>query len=78
MKNNKRRFKKKVEKPVPSEVFSSPRFTGFCFLYFKIATALGAFQEMGQIYFQARFLDLLTLIPSLNPVKLEDWNPCVN
>ena len=56
LKNQKRRFKKKVEKPDPSEVFSSPRFTGFCFLYFKIATALGAFQEMGRIYFQARIL----------------------
>ena len=60
MKNQKRRFKKKVEKPDPSEVFSSPRFTGFCFLYFKIATALGAFQEMGRIYFQARILDKMT------------------
>ena len=56
MKNQKRRFKKKVEKPDPSEVFPSPRFTGFCFLYFKIATALGAFQEMGRIYFQERLL----------------------
>ena len=43
-KNKIRRFKKKVVKPEYNEVFTSPRFTGFCHLYFKIATALGAFQ----------------------------------
>ena len=41
---NFRRFKKKVEKPEVCEVFSSPRFAGFCHLYFNIATSLGAFQ----------------------------------
>lgn len=52
MKNRRRRFKKKVEKPEILEVLSSPRFTGFCHLYFNIATSLGAFQEMGRIYFE--------------------------
>ena len=42
--NKVRSFKKKVEKPEYNEVFTSPRFAGFCHLYFKIATALGAFQ----------------------------------
>ncbi|XP_059096049.1 uncharacterized protein LOC131890667 [Tigriopus californicus] len=51
LKNTRRRFKKGVVKPNESEVFSSSRFPGFCRLYFNIATALGAFQEMGQIYF---------------------------
>ncbi len=41
-----------MEKPTKEEVFSNPRFTGFCYLYFKIATSLGAFQELGRIYFQ--------------------------
>jgi hypothetical protein len=30
--------------PTVEEIFSSPRFPGFCHLYFRIATALGAFQ----------------------------------
>lgn len=51
-KNKRRRFKKQAEKPEMVEVLSSPRFTGFCHLYFKIATALGAFQELGSIYFE--------------------------
>ena len=42
--NKKRRFKKTIDKPEYNEVFTSPRFAGFCHLYFKIATALGAFQ----------------------------------
>ena len=42
--NKTRRFKKAVEKPEFDEVFTSCRFTRFCHLYFKIATALGAFQ----------------------------------
>ncbi len=49
--NKRRRFKKAVEKPEYDEVFLSPRFAGFCHLYFKIATSLGAFQELGRIYF---------------------------
>ena len=27
------------------------RFVGFCHLYFKIATSLGGFQELGRMYF---------------------------
>ena len=50
-KNKRRRFKKPEVMPEYSEVFSSPRFTAFCALYFSIANALGAFQELGQIYF---------------------------
>ena len=46
-----RRFKKKVDKPDPEDVFPSARFSGFCHLYFRIATAMEAFQEMGRIYF---------------------------
>ena len=46
-----RRFKKKVTKPDPEDVFPSARFSGFCHLYFRIATAVEAFQEMGRIYF---------------------------
>ncbi len=42
--NKRRRFKKRVTKPDYDEVFQSPRFAGFCHLYFKIATSLGAFQ----------------------------------
>ena len=34
-KNERRRFKRKVERPEWQEVFTSPRFTGFCHLYFK-------------------------------------------
>ena len=49
--NKRRRFKKTVHKPEYEEVFTSPRFAGFCHLYFKIATAMGAFQELGKIYF---------------------------
>lgn len=51
VRNKTRRFKKKVERPDEMEVFQSPRFAGFCHLYFRIATAVGAFQEMGRIYF---------------------------
>ncbi len=51
-KNKRRRFKKEVLKPQQTEILSSPRFTGFCHLYFRIATALGAFQELGSIYFE--------------------------
>ena len=50
--NKRRRFKKQVDMPEYNEVFTSPRFAGFCHLYFKIATALGAFQELGSIYFE--------------------------
>merc|ERR1711994_380536 len=46
-----RRLKKSVEKPDPEDVFPSARFSGFCHLYFRIATAMEAFQEMGRIYF---------------------------
>ena len=42
--NKRRRFKKTIIKPEYEEVFTSPRFAGFCHLYFKIATSLGAFQ----------------------------------
>ena len=42
--NKRRRFRKTVDRPKYEEVFTSPRFTDFCRLYFKIATALGAFQ----------------------------------
>ena len=42
--NKRRRFKKTIIKPEFEEVFTSPRFAGFCHLYFKIATSLGAFQ----------------------------------
>ena len=34
-----------------TQVFPSARFAGFCHLYFRIATAVEAFQEMGRIYF---------------------------
>ncbi|CAM6053922.1 unnamed protein product [Sphagnum tenellum] len=51
LRNRRRRFKRTVVKPEMEEVFSSPRFTGFCLLYFRIATSLGAFQELGSIYF---------------------------
>jgi hypothetical protein len=44
--NKRRRFKKTVVTPDYNEVFNSPRFVGFCHLYFKIATSLGAFQVM--------------------------------
>ena len=46
---------KKVEKPDIADVFGDTaggqRFIGFCHLYFKIATALGGFQELGRMYF---------------------------
>lgn len=48
-KNERRRFKKKVVRPTNEEIFSSPRFTGFCHLYFHIATALGAFQVRPEV-----------------------------
>jgi len=51
IRNRNRRFKKSVEKPDPEDVFPSARFSGFCHLYFRIATAMEAFQEMGRIYF---------------------------
>ena len=46
----------KVELPNYSEVFGGDmgggeRFVGFCHLYFRIATSLGAFQELGRLYF---------------------------
>lgn len=50
-KNKRRRFKRPEVMPEYGEVFSSPRFTAFCALYFSIANALGAFQELGKIYF---------------------------
>ena len=46
---------KKVEMPDIADVFGDTaggqRFIGFCHLYFKIATALGGFQELGRMYF---------------------------
>ncbi len=41
MKNRRRRFKRKVERPTPEEVFTSPRFTGFCSLYFRCVCVWG-------------------------------------
>ena len=44
-----------MEKPDIADVFGDTaggqRFIGFCHLYFKIATALGGFQELGRMYF---------------------------
>ena len=37
-KNQRRRFKKAVERPEVEEVFRSTRFTGFCSLYFRYRT----------------------------------------
>jgi len=55
VRNRTRRFKKKVEMPDIADVFGDTaggqRFIGFCHLYFKIATALGGFQELGRMYF---------------------------
>ena len=38
--------------PKEEEVFQNPRYMEFLQFYFKIATSLGAFQEMGLIYFE--------------------------
>ena len=38
--------------PSQEEVFQNPRYMEFLQFYFKIATSLGAFQEMGLIYFE--------------------------
>lgn len=55
VRNRTRRFLKTVEKPNYEDVFGDAaggqRFVGFCHLYFKIATALGGFQELGRMYF---------------------------
>ena len=60
------KYEKKVEKggihkllarkppklPVQDDVFVNPRYMYFLQFYFKIATTLGAFQEMGLVYFE--------------------------
>ena len=38
--------------PSPDDVFANSRYMEFLQFYFKIATSLGAFQEMGLIYFE--------------------------
>ena len=38
--------------PAEEEVFQNPRYMEFLQFYFKIGTSLGAFQEMGLIYFE--------------------------
>ena len=38
--------------PSPDDVFDNSRYMEFLQFYFKIATSLGAFQEMGLIYFE--------------------------
>ena len=54
--NKRRRFKKPVAKPEFDEVFNSPRFARFCHLYFTIATALGAFQVIINVFAILHFL----------------------
>lgn len=51
VRNQRRRFKKRVQRPDLLHVVPSQRFPSFCHLYFRIATRVGAFQEMGRIYF---------------------------
>ena len=45
----------KVDKPDYADIFGDTaggqRFVGFCHLYFRIATAMGGFQELGRLYF---------------------------
>merc|ERR1712106_447644 len=43
---------KKPKLPPQESVFQNPRYMEFLQFYFKIATALGAFQELGLIYFE--------------------------
>ena len=44
--------RKKPKLPPQESVFQNPRYMEFLQFYFKIATALGAFQELGLIYFE--------------------------
>merc|ERR1712106_97035 len=44
--------RKKPKLPPQDKVFQNPRYMEFLQFYFKIATALGAFQELGLIYFE--------------------------
>ena len=43
---------KKPKMPSQENVFDNPRYMEFLQFYFKIATALGAFQELGLVYFE--------------------------
>uniref|UniRef100_A0A0K2T6X4 CHK kinase-like domain-containing protein n=1 Tax=Lepeophtheirus salmonis TaxID=72036 RepID=A0A0K2T6X4_LEPSM len=49
--NEKKGYKRHAEEPNINNIFSSERFPSFCLLYFKIATVLGGFQELGRIFF---------------------------
>eukprot|EP00096_Caligus_rogercresseyi_P007282 TRINITY_DN250_c0_g4_i1.p1 TRINITY_DN250_c0_g4~~TRINITY_DN250_c0_g4_i1.p1 ORF type:complete len:526 (-),score=116.81 TRINITY_DN250_c0_g4_i1:519-2096(-) len=49
--NEKKGYNRFAEEPLAENVFSSERFPNFCHLYFKIATVLGGFQELGKIFF---------------------------
>ena len=44
--------RKKPKMPSQENVFDNPRYMEFLQFYFKIATALGAFQELGLVYFE--------------------------
>ena len=44
--------RKKPKMPSQEKIFDNPRYMEFLEFYFKIATALGAFQELGLVYFE--------------------------
>ena len=44
--------RKKPKLPPQESVFQNPKYLEFLQFYFKVATALGAFQELGLIYFE--------------------------
>ena len=44
--------------PKQEDVFQNPRYVQFANLYFKIATSLGAFQELAQVYFEVMREDM--------------------
>merc|ERR1711879_815688 len=44
--------RKKPKMPSQEKIFDNPRYMEFLQFYFKIATALGAFQELGLVYFE--------------------------
>merc|ERR1712173_65875 len=70
--------RKKPKLPPQESVFQNPRYMEFLQFHFKIATGLGAFQELGLIYFELMkdglFKDTTTpIVSKKTKVFSKDW-----
>ena len=69
---------KKPKMPAQEDVFDNPRYMEFLQFYFKIATAMGAFQELGLVYFELMkdglFKDTTTpMVKKKTKMFSKDW-----